>query len=359
MLGGASLIILPLAAFLLPVDDFKPIVASVMLLLANFINHPHFASSYQIFYRNFREKLFGAERPAGLRSRYFVAGLVVPAVLVGFFGIGTMTSDALLVGRAVNLMAFLVGWHYVKQGYGMLMVDAVLKRNFFSAVEKKVLISNSYACWLATWMFGNREAEAHDYLSLEYYTFDIPDAFFYAAALTAAATTALVLAGFARRYFRNSSGAIKGLPFNGAVAYLTSVYLWMMFVASNLLMILIVPAFHSVQYLFVVSRYQINLENSRLDGRVSPEGRPFGRYFRDLASYRLTLFGLGALALGYLGFWGAPEMLGSIVSYDREVFGPSLFLFMFWIFINVHHYFMDNVIWKSTNPEVRRYLFSP
>jgi len=27
------------------------------------------------------------------------------------------------------------------------------------------------------------------------------------------------------------------------------------------------------------------------------------------------------------------------------------------VFVNVHHYFTDNVIWRSQNPETRRYLF--
>lgn len=35
-----------------------------------------------------------------------------------------------------------------------------------------------------------------------------------------------------------------------------------------------------------------------------------------------------------------------------------MFLFVFWIFINVHHYFLDNVIWRAENPETRQHLFA-
>jgi hypothetical protein len=167
LLGGASLIVLPLVAVLLPVDEFRPIVIAVTLGLANVINHPHFACSYQIFYRNFRDKLLGSGLPASLRLRYAFAGIAVPLALCGFFLAAVAAGDAVLLGRAANLMTFLVGWHYVKQGYGMLMVDAVLKRNFFSAEEKKILVFNSYACWLATWLYGNRVVRMNQYLSFE------------------------------------------------------------------------------------------------------------------------------------------------------------------------------------------------
>ena len=43
--------------------------------------------------------------------------------------------------------------------------------------------------------------------------------------------------------------------------------------------------------------------------------------------------------------------------YDHQAFNGTLFLFMFWIFINVHHYFLDNVMWRRENPETGKYLF--
>jgi len=32
---------------------------------------------------------------------------------------------------------------------------------------------------------------------------------------------------------------------------------------------------------------------------------------------------------------------------------------VFWTFINVHHYVIDNVIWRADNPETRAHLFGP
>ena len=62
--------------------------------------------------------------------------------------------------------------------------------------------------------------------------------------------------------------------------------------------------------------------------------------------------------LGALGFWWAPEFLDAHSGYDRAVFGTTAFLFMGWTFINIHHYFLDNVIWRRENAETRRHLFT-
>jgi hypothetical protein len=68
-------------------------------------------------------------------------------------------------------------------------------------------------------------------------------------------------------------------------------------------------------------------------------------------------FIIGGAALGYLGFWLIPFMLTALVPYDKQVLGSSLFFFIVLVFINVHHYFLDNVMWRRGNPEVSKYLF--
>src|SRR5262249_25106923 len=123
------------------------------------INQPHFAHSYQMFYRNFRTKAFGNSYPLALRLRYIFAGLVVPVALLAFIAIGVATAlqtkSTQLLGYVQNLTILLVGWHYAKQGYGILIVDSVQKRLFFSEREKIALRLNAYACWILSWLGVN------------------------------------------------------------------------------------------------------------------------------------------------------------------------------------------------------------
>jgi len=71
-----------------------------------------------------------------------------------------------------------------------------------------------------------------------------------------------------------------------------------------------------------------------------------------------TFFVVLGVLLGFLGFYGLPRSFDSLVPYDRHLLGPSMFLFAFYIFINIHHYFLDNVMWRRGNPDVQQYLFA-
>ena len=122
--------------------------------------------------------------------------------------------------------------------------------------------------------------------------------------------------------------------------------------------LLFVPALHSVQYLAVVWRYQLGYERDRPGA-----GEPLGSVLTSsIASKKyhlnMALFVILGAVLGAIGFWAIPIFLQVIVAYDAGIFGTTMFMFIFFIFINVHHYFLDNVIWRRENPDMRRYLFN-
>jgi hypothetical protein len=342
-LGGASLIALVLLSFVKPASAWQPQMALMAAIAANFINHPHFAHSYQIFYRDFRTKAFGDSYPLWLRRRYLFAGVLVPILLAGFFLVGILSGNPRVLGTGANVMTFFVGWHYVKQGYGMLMVDAALKRRFFDDKEKKILLGNAYACWIASWLGINWAIKDSDYWGLPNVAIPVPDLLFQAGIAVAFVTTGVMLYMLGRK---TASGTRP--PLNGTIAYLTSLYAWLLLARINPLYVLIIPAFHSLQYLLVVWRFQLNRERA-LSANAARPGRQM--------TMRLAAFAVIGLILGFVGFWFAPSLLNKVVAYDREVFGVAMFLFVFWIFINVHHYFLDSVMWRRENPDTKKYLF--
>ncbi|MGQ0742549.1 MAG: hypothetical protein ACT4OG_09725 [Alphaproteobacteria bacterium] len=354
MLGGGAVIILGLIAVLLP-NGISPAQQGVMVVvLMTLINQPHFAHSYQIFYRNFREKAFGSLFPDSLRVRYLFAAVFVPAALTAFFAIAVMADDPKLLGYGVNLMFFLVGWHYVKQGYGILVVDSVQKRMPLSQDLKFILRLNGYASWFVSWLMINHAiSQQISYLGMKYYTLALPTPAYQAVCLIAAFTTVLTLTGLWKQWRANGGK----LPWIGVLSYLVTLYLWVIFVRIHPLFLAVVPTFHSLQYLAVVWRFQLNAE----PGKAAPPARAdwggFLKTWTKTASGQLALFIALGIALGYLGFVAAPKYLDAVGTYNREIFGNYLFMFVFSIFINVHHYFLDNVMWRRENPQMK-VLFS-
>ncbi|HEX5282436.1 MAG TPA: hypothetical protein VFW28_20330 [Micropepsaceae bacterium] len=350
-LGGASLIVCAAIAFLLPKGIPGTQQAILVTVLMTIINQPHFAHSYQMFYRNYREKAFGASYPAALRWRYISAGLVVPAILVAFLAGAALAGSAHVLAYGANAMFFLVGWHYVKQGYGILIVDSVQKRLMFSDRAKLVLRANGYASWMVAWLAVNHAfAGRNYYIGLTYFSLPIPTLLYQLSIAALVVTSAATLVVLAQRW-REARGQ---LPWIGLVAYVTTLYLWVIFVRINPLVLAVVPTFHSLQYLAVVWRYQLNAAER---GAAAAAPALFSRLLPANWSSFAFFTGVGVL-LGYLGFQGVPRSIDALLPYDKHLLGPSLFLFSFYIFINIHHYFLDNVMWRRGNPDVQQYIFA-
>ncbi|WP_420345819.1 hypothetical protein [Pelagibius sp.] len=330
-----------------PPASSQPAVALAMIWLANIINHPHFAHSYQIFYRGFGQKAFGPHYDPVLRLRYIFAGVVAPLALLAYLLGAVLLNDVRALGLTANLMLFLVGWHYVKQGYGMLIVCSVLKRQFFADLEKRVLLINAYVVWAADWLIANWVLSERDFWGLAYYSFDVPGWLVTLAVAVSIGTTAATLWMLVRKWATEN----RRLPINGVVAYLVTLYAWLLFNLDPFY-VLVIPACHSLQYLVVVWRYQLNAERDR-----AAQARAVKESAAPAAARFAAFLGAGLL-LGILGFWGLPIALEHAVPVDQTVFGPSLFFFMAWVFINIHHYLLDNVMWRRGNPDTGRYLFA-
>jgi hypothetical protein len=346
-LGGGSLIALPILGILIP-EGAAQQVGFWMLIVSFFINHPHFAHSYQIFYGSCEQVMAASNADRALRRRYLWAGFALPLLFVSYFALSLVGNAPVMLRYAVNAMLFFSGWHYAKQGYGMLMIDAALKRNFFSDRTKKLLMVNAYACWALSWLLINRLVEERNFLGLSYYTLHVPGMAIVAAAAIAGGTT-LVSLGLLVQHARKRECAF---PVNGTAAYVAALYPWL-FLRSDPELLALIPAFHSLQYLLIVWRYRMNIETAKPDAHA-PSSLPHVRN----AALRFAVFVATGTALGFYGFYLAPTMLDRFVPYDHEQFGPRLFLFMFWVFINIHHYFIDNAMWRKENPHTLRHLFS-
>jgi hypothetical protein len=351
-LGGGSLVLIPILVFIVP-DSFQARTTIFALTLSTVINYPHFAYSYQIFYRTYSKVMRQPGIDPNLRLRYLWAGVLSPAVIIGALAVSVLGGDKQMVGYAGNAMAFFVGWHYVKQGYGMIMVDAARLRSFFTERQKKILLVNSYLCWGLSWTVINHLVAERDLFGIAYAAINItlPIVWAFAAAVS---VSSLLVAAVLIQHARAHKGAI---PINGILAYVAALYPWLL-LAREPIVGLLIPAFHSLQYLIIVWRVQLNVEGARpgADDRVEWARRLGLSLRRDTARF-VGFLGTG-FVLGLLGFWLLPLLADFYVAYDHAEYGPQLFLFLFWIFINIHHYFIDNAMWRKENPHTLKYVFA-
>jgi hypothetical protein len=354
MVGGGSLLFLLFTALFLTHSEQLLITwGAISLLLANFINHPHFAHSYQILYSNFYKKLFSQEYEKHMRIRYWWTGVFVPLIIILFFVVSLLSNNPKILGFGANAMFFLVGWHYIKQGYGILIVLSVKQKIFLNNLEKNTLRYNGYILWLFSWVMANNVVSEKKYLGLDYYTLPFPDIMVTIGYVIGAFSTITCLYIFYKRHKRGDR-----LPaFNGIVAYITSAYIWIFVRWIDPAAALMIPAFHSLQYLPFVWRYKYNQYIQEAETEQQQKKRGALSIKQD-AILMMSLFITIAAVLGFLGFHLLPMFMDTLIFYDKTLFGITMFVFMWWVFINVHHYFIDNTIWRKENKDVQQFLFA-
>lgn len=349
--GGSMLLALPI---ILLIQDKKAIEATALwwgLVLSNVLNFPHFANSYQLLYTGIGKRIFGADTTTKVRLRYIWAGFVAPALILGFLFLAYNLGDPRLLGYSANAMAFTVGWHYTKQGYGVMSVPSAIRRIYYTDIEKRLLLLNGYVVWIYSWLALNKTLHEEKLYGVKYFTFDMPPMLLTIGATAAVLSTAAVVVAFAIRILVRK----QPISWNGAVGYSCALYLWMLAFYYDLIFTIFIPTFHSLQYLLFTWRYQLNKVSSETGETM---GTPAAKLPRP-ALWRFAKFVVWGLILGWIGFMGLPFLFHASLSPDQSLFGPSVFVFIFVMWINIHHYFIDNVIWRRDNEDVRKYLFAP
>lgn len=332
--GGLSIIVLPIFLFFIPNDANLSISVGWLLYgVAFVVNYPHFTVSYQLLYVDYGKKIFS-------EFKFFWAGVMVPILLFGYivWAHFQQTLDSLVY--FVQFMFVIVGWHYVKQSYGAVMVTSSLKKYHFSNWERHVLKFNMYALWLTSFLsFNIGEMPANDYWGIKYYSLGFPIETIYTTyALTAAS---LFLFGFMMAIKIHKTRVWP--PINSILSFV-SIYAWFLPVLYDPVYFLAIPFFHSIQYfMFVIA---LKKREGDSDKKVKDGG------LKLAATYVIV-----AIISGVLFFEFVPRILDVVVDYNHDLFGQGLFLFLFSVFINIHHYFIDNVIWRRDNSHVSKHLF--
>lgn len=345
LVGGVTLFIIPFV--MLPMweaEENAKWLAFTAYCLIFVLNLPHFIHSYQLLYSGYIGKLTGSVYSRATKIRMFISGILAPAALIGFLVYGVMQEDSRLLGYGTNAMLFTLGWHYVKQGYGIMIALSVRKKVFFDKVEKNILLANAYITWLYSWFVLNSYADTAAFHGVPYSTVGLPTEWREPVLLAFLLWTVGALIVIIRKFDRHQT-----LCFNGLAAYFFSVYPWVLFAFAHPNLIIFVPALHSLQYILFV--WKLVYERTK-DHILQAGGNVQEITSRMIVKNMLPFLTVG-FAAGALLFVCLPLWLDKVVPYDREIFGSSLFVYCFLIFLNIHHYFIDFAIWRKDNPEMK------
>lgn len=347
LVGGITPLLFPLSWLLrrtLGIDSAELAVGFVFFYGAHVINDPHFAVTYLLFYKDGRARAFGdAFRPAQ-RARYVVAGIVAPLVLAAWAALALATRSAFALGWMIQLMFLLVGWHYVKQGFGLLVVLSARRGVRFLPRERRAILAHCYAGWAYAWASPFDPGKEVEEKGVVYTTLAHARWLEHLTHLVFLATAVALIWVLVQKRRREGR-----LPlFTPLIALLCSIWSWSIYSSIDPLVLYAIPALHSVQYLYIVWLMKRNEARER-------EGPP---WFETSAPARLGILAASALGLGWVLFHGAPTALDDLLVPRRGALtelGPTPYFAALFAVVNIHHYFMDTVIWRQENP-LTRYL---
>lgn len=319
--GGLSLLVL-VPLLLSGRTDLVIIGAGAQAWLATLINMPHFMASYRLVY---------GSRESILRHRW--ASIYVPSILLAYIVLALWEAreSQVLVVILVTVSSAYLAWHYTGQVWGMMASYAYLEGTPFEKQERFLIRTGLriLLVWHLSWFL---------YTQLRNPAVVRP-----AYVLMSAGTlVAFVLGVIGLVKLRRRTGRMP--PLRALVAWF-ALFVWYAVMARDPKAIFWIQLAHALQYLAFPLRVEIN--------RTTRSMKEHGRVALHMAGYAVVLLVISYLVTQVVP---APAMsaVGKIFGEEPGKVAPVMLL----MFINIHHYFTDGVIWHISNPEVRRDLFA-
>lgn len=296
-----------------------------LVVIATLVNGAHFAASYRMLYFNRREIL-----------RYPQASIRVPALLLGYCLWALYTAATLSYGGGVWIQALLVAVayylavHYTGQTWGMMSSFAYVENLKFSTCERRLFRTalNFLMLWQILWATKLVPDQP------SYVVAALPILDQVQEALIALAIL-LGICGFIS--ISKRLGKLPPLRVTTPFAALLGWFALLNYIPGSLV---IVQFFHALQYLIFPVRVEANRVN-RIKG--DSQARPT----RHLLEYTASLLAVAAIV-----FLLVPNLIRSWGT------GYEAYAIVFVSFINIHHFYIDGVIWKLGSQAVREDLFA-
>lgn len=309
-------------------------VSWVMMVLSFVCNFPHFIVSYQLLYSDFRDQIFSD------RATWWAA-IVVPLALAAGLGWSVVMEPAWLI-HAIRLMYVLVAWHYVKQIYGVFVFSSARNRVYYTPLEKASLLAMLIALGVLNLVSGHMGVMNLDFHGFTYTTFALPAWCLLAAQVACGLSSALLAVVLMAKYVREGS-----VPPSSSLLALAAILIWYLPLLTHFTFFYMIPFFHSLQYLWFATAFRNNKVTAQSASLPGPRRR---------LTYLVSFWGYFAASVivGALVFHFVPTELDR--RWSEGVPGPQLWVAVVGVFLNIHHYFIDAVIWKRNNAQAGKYL---
>ena len=320
LLAGGLSIILYTFVYFLKLDLLRNWnIAQIAFLLAFVVNNPHFISSYFFFYSDERDRMMTSH------IHQFV-GIFFPIILAGVMFAGLFLQSTLVFTVIINALYFFVGLHYVRQVYGISLISLAKRKIFLTSKQKWALNLSMYPLWFVSFLNGHRTDFIGHFYNIPYTSYTLPLQLITINNVLFATSLLLWVYLLIQIYTFH-----KAVPLT-MIAALFSLVLWHFPFFYNSGFFYVIPLFHSLQYMLIVAAVKKNTVSLRTTNNEK---------FFYLAGYVISIF-----LLAYLTFHLVPEMLDKNILYSRKLFGGTAIVGIFLLFINLHHYAMDALLWR-------------
>lgn len=345
--------------------NLAPMFATIALL----VNYPHAVWSYRLAYQQGAD--FIVEHKFALIG---IPVLIVAALSLVFINwttpmsqmapliavdqflqkFGVFTNATVYQSFGAFLFAYLLifqmivsGRHYVYQSYGVALACSAGQGYSMTLQQRNFLRYNMLALWVMNIMSGYKVFNVLKNMSFQYFSPRLPEFVIYASYAAFFVTTYLV---WSKVVWPIKKETGKWPPLNVTVS-IVSAYLWLQpFWFPFAYQLWIVPLAHSAQYLHFVQKVEKN-NFAGLTGKAANSEAVDKQNRGPLFFFILIAL---VMLIGFLGFEAVPRCL------DEQRLLPLLtanfWVIAFNVFINVQHYYIDGVVWRSRNSRVRSLL---
>ncbi|MCP4885275.1 MAG: hypothetical protein GY904_01480 [Planctomycetaceae bacterium] len=372
------------------------ILFPLLYLLTDFlINIPHFMASYRVLYSrpsSFRKHpgvtiagpiigiaflvYVGCWTPPGNTPASLAPDLVETGVVeTGVVETGVVETDGSVATAAVTQptsMLFLslyvapivLGWHYVGQSWGTTACFAFLSGFRMSVTQRRLIRSGFYALFAyhVVWAFSSMqllqtwypEQQAGEYMNV---------AVMSTCRVVVLACFALGIFGF----FQMARDHQKRVPALVWLPWLAT-FSWYVMVDISPASFFLLQIFHALQYLMFPARVEINhyVEREQGEDKQGEDKQGEDKQGEDKQGedkqgerghlrFHMIAYYLALVVVGLFAFEWTQVLEWTLVKNPPSnlvILGTATM-----VVINLHHYFIDAVIWKIRDPEVRHSIF--